>query len=672
MTDENRPPSPGSSDEPMTQMTTSGTDKENPSDQSLNKAPGHQGVKASGGVNDDLRVLLCTNVDLSLDYEGMYEVLKRFGKVERIKMKLSSGNKHFDCYATFDDSNSANMASSNLKGHSLNDSILNTKLYNIRNLEDDVYDFVPKTLDESRETEKAPKNKPTLTWHVATFKEGNNNMLKASEAIQKKVGNIPFENLKRYGKNILIKAGNATQATLLTHFKPSENGNVLTITPHKTFNTLKGVVFSRDLYDFSEEEILERCPPYVIQVKKLRGSNNTIWLTFSSKYLPDHIVINHSMIKVKKARSNPRQCHNCFEYGHILKHCKACKRCKVCSSEHDVWDNACTLNKHCYHCKGNHSPSSRECPRHLFEQEVMEVANNQYISIGSAKRQVMGANKHRESTYASVLGQMKKGANTRGASAPDRSKSRTLQDIQTPQTSFNKADKEQPKSSMPSEMECESLPDLAAATVCENPSLEMGPSDRPNSSSKPYDAKSISIELTSSVVKVTQKTEKDKDGFAVPIARKRTRPVSPKKTASEIKTSNSFSGLEETPVPKKQAVSEELEGEKSTAIPKASQPQVHTSGKTNSNEDQSVNVGAMAPEPTKKGDKITSDSKAAAVEPSEKAASKTSIPSPVQKFYLNDPRRNKPSKMSTNQPISKSGSSQPKHAKVGKKIISSR
>ena len=495
-------------------------------------------------------------------------------------------------------------------------------------------------------------------------------MLKASEAIQKKVGNIPFENLKRYGKNILIKAGNATQATLLTHFKLSENGNVLTITPHKTFNTLKGVVFSRDLYDFSEEEILERCPPYVIQVKKLRGSNNTILLTFSSKYLPDHIVINHSMIKVKKARSNPRQCHNCFEYGHILKHCKACKRCKVCSSEHDVWDNACTLNKHCFHCKGNHSPSSRECPRHLFEQEVMEFANNQYISLGSAKRQVMGANKHRESTYASVLSQMKKGANTRAASAPDRSKSRTLQDIQTPQTSFNKADKEQPKSSMSSEMECESLPDLAAATVCENPSLKMGPCDRPNSSSKPYDAKSISIELTSSVVKVTQKTEKDKDGFAVPIARKRTRPVSPKKSAYEIKTSNSFSGLEETPVPKKQAVCEKLEGKKSTCttIPKTSQPKVHTSGKTNSKEEKSVSMGAVAPEPTKEGDKIISVSETAAVEPSKKVISKTSSPSSMQKYDMNGPIRNKLSRVSTNQPISKSGSSQPEHAKVGKKI----
>ena len=144
-------------------------------------------------------MLLCTNVDLSLDYEGMYEVLKRFGKVERIKMKLSAGNKHFDCYATFDNSSSANLACINLKGHSLNDSILNTRLFNIRNLDKDDYDFVPKTLDKSRETEEE-KKKPILTWHVATFKEGCNNMLKASETIQKKVGNIPFGNMKRYGK----------------------------------------------------------------------------------------------------------------------------------------------------------------------------------------------------------------------------------------------------------------------------------------------------------------------------------------------------------------------------------------------------------------------------------------------------------------------------------------
>ena len=81
--------------------------------------------------------------------------------------------------------------------------VLNTKLFSVRNLEDEDYDFVPKSLDNSRETEKAKKkNKSIPTWHVATVKEGSNDMLKASEAIQRKVGNIPFENLKWYRKNI--------------------------------------------------------------------------------------------------------------------------------------------------------------------------------------------------------------------------------------------------------------------------------------------------------------------------------------------------------------------------------------------------------------------------------------------------------------------------------------
>ena len=184
-----------------------------------------------------------------------------------------------------------------------------------------MYDFIPKIQDRSSKT-ASQRIQPTLTWHVATYKEGRHNLLRATESIQSKVGNIPPENFTVYGKNLLIKAGNSTQASLLSNFKPSESGNIQTISPHKTFNTPNGVVFSKDLYNFSEEEILERCPPSVYRVQKLGGNNNTILLTFSSNYVPDHIMINHVRIKVKKSRANPKQCHNCFEYGHIASDCK--------------------------------------------------------------------------------------------------------------------------------------------------------------------------------------------------------------------------------------------------------------------------------------------------------------------------------------------------------------
>ena len=58
-------------------------------------------------------------------------------------------------------------------------------------------------------------------------------------------------------------------------------------------------------------------------------------------------------------------------------------------------------------CDGDHSPRSRNCPRYQFEQEVLDVANNQYISIGSAKQVVMGANKTPNSSYAKVIQTMK-------------------------------------------------------------------------------------------------------------------------------------------------------------------------------------------------------------------------------------------------------------------------
>ena len=62
---------------------------------------------------------------------------------------------------------------------------------------------------------------------------------------------------------------------------------------------------------------------------------------------------------------------------------------------------------YCFHCTGNHSPTSKECPRNKFEQEVKDVAQNQHISIGSAKWQIMAANRSSTSSYAQAIKQMK-------------------------------------------------------------------------------------------------------------------------------------------------------------------------------------------------------------------------------------------------------------------------
>ena len=152
---------------------------------------------------------------------------------EWMTLTIAEDKMHFVCFTTFSNTESADKACKQLNGHPINDCTIRAALYSIRNLNNELYDFVPN--DEDTVSPDVLRSPPPPVWHVTTYKEGRDNFIRASECIQNKVGNIPFENLKRYGKSILIKAGNDTQAAILSHFQPPENGNVKSISPHRSF-----------------------------------------------------------------------------------------------------------------------------------------------------------------------------------------------------------------------------------------------------------------------------------------------------------------------------------------------------------------------------------------------------------------------------------------------------
>ena len=86
-TDLRKPPSPGFSDDNLTQLTTSGDNldmADNRDDISL----GHQGVRNTGGMNKNpnIRVLFLSGLDDSTNYKVIFEALKSFGVIERIKL----------------------------------------------------------------------------------------------------------------------------------------------------------------------------------------------------------------------------------------------------------------------------------------------------------------------------------------------------------------------------------------------------------------------------------------------------------------------------------------------------------------------------------------------------------------------------------------------------------
>ena len=371
------------------------------SDTRLENTPGHQGDNLTGGKLEKLRVLYCRNVPFAMNFEMVALMGKQFGKVERVRLKIVDDETSLDAYIIYDCHKSAEKAHVALNGHSINDKPLQTSLFDISNLKDDPFDYYPEEV-----TPVIPRKAPTPIWFVANYKTGHENYIKASETLNKALNGIPPNNIKRYGRNILIKAKNKIQSKLLEAYLPSTDSNISHVSPHNSFNLSKGIIYSKDLYELTEDEIL-RSPSTVYLVKKLKGTNHVILLHFTTEFLPDYVNFgDHVRIKVRRFKPSPKQCRNCLEYGHVKDYCLKNQRCHRCSSHHET-DYECKNEPFCFLCEGKHSPNSNDCPRRKLEKEIVETADVERISIGSAKRQVMGANRNENSNYAKAISIMK-------------------------------------------------------------------------------------------------------------------------------------------------------------------------------------------------------------------------------------------------------------------------
>ena len=216
-------------------------------------SPGHQGAKTGvKSVNENFKVVYTPFVDLDCNYKSLYEIAQEFGEIKRMKLKISTNEQYFSSYIIYESATSAQEAYNHAKNEEGDiPPSRQSKLMDERNIKDEDGDFIPKIPDIKNKT----INRKMLTpiWHIASYKEGESNMFKAWESIEEHVGTIPEKNIKRYGKNLLVKAAHNTQANLLTSFKNQNNTVIESITPHKSYNTARGVIYSKDLYEFTEE-----------------------------------------------------------------------------------------------------------------------------------------------------------------------------------------------------------------------------------------------------------------------------------------------------------------------------------------------------------------------------------------------------------------------------------
>ena len=144
------------------------------------------------------RVLFCTNLDTAIDHEILYEDMKDYGNIERIRLTLDATGKTIDVYVTFSNSPDALKAFRDIRKNPK----VKCKLMNVKNIRNGVSDFIPSKLGLVKEDVK-PREPPPPMWFVAELKDSVSRYVTIHN-LQRKVGVFAEGNVKSYGKNLVI------------------------------------------------------------------------------------------------------------------------------------------------------------------------------------------------------------------------------------------------------------------------------------------------------------------------------------------------------------------------------------------------------------------------------------------------------------------------------------
>ena len=352
-------------------------------------------------------VLVLPNISPSMTYRTLHLSLVEFGTVLCIKLVYDDRTRTNNGYITFSTYDEAKAAYDSVPTFSYVQRKTKANLMRSNNLNDDDDDYYPNIFAElTTPTVPRLRKEPPPSWFVAFYKDGRGNYFRAVQSLEMEFGKFPEGHLKQYGKGVLIRAKTETQSQMLLHQSCPSDSMFEAIKPHRTFNYSKGCVYNYDLYELSEEEILNLCPDSVHKISKIRSSRNMVLLTFFGSFLPDSIRIGPLHLRVRPFLDRPLQCYGCYKYGHGKKNCTETPRCGNCSALDSHPTDECESNSYCFYCRDGHPVRSRQCSQYRLEQDILHLANTQFISLGSARRELHYRHKAATgvTTYASSLG----------------------------------------------------------------------------------------------------------------------------------------------------------------------------------------------------------------------------------------------------------------------------
>ena len=194
--------------------------------------------------------------------------------------------------------------------------------------------------------------------------------------------------------DILVELHDSKQIDLLLDCKMF--GEVpVTVQEHKSLNSSRGVVRDRDFRNATEEEFAEQCNGVTRAQRIFRKRGNervptdSFILTFSAVKPPASVKAAYKTLEVRPFVPRPMRCFKCHRFGHGKDRCRrenaACARCgKGGHSEHD-----CSDTPTCVNCRGEHTASSKDCPKFLEEQAILRYRAENGGTFQQARKAVI-------------------------------------------------------------------------------------------------------------------------------------------------------------------------------------------------------------------------------------------------------------------------------------------
>ena len=240
------------------------------------------------------------------------------------------------------------------------------------------------------------------------------NLFKVDSEICRIIGECPKIS-ENTDKTITVEVNSPEQADRLLKIENLLEEPVK-IEQHQKYNESQGVITCSILKDYTETDIVEGLAhlgvskAYRISKRDAAGKpqpTSTLILTFNTPEIPDKIRIRAGLYeRVRQYIPLPRRCYKCQNYGHGSKNCRSkdsvCPRCgDICNETHV--SESCQRPVKCYHCKENHSTSSRTCNKYLMEKEIITVKTKEKLTFREARQKVSQMFVRPGVTYASVL-----------------------------------------------------------------------------------------------------------------------------------------------------------------------------------------------------------------------------------------------------------------------------